>query len=106
MYLLGALYHHGYHVTQDFSAAFDWYHQSAELDSPQAAYALSLLYSEFRDLERSRSFCRAAADLGHPLAQNNWGLLLETGAEGVEKNIEEAMRYYKSAVASGNSRAG
>jgi TPR repeat protein len=47
---------------------------------------------------RAAPLFRAAAELGHPMAQYNLGCMYDNG-DGVRKNAREAVRYYELAAA-------
>jgi TPR repeat protein len=67
------------------------------------AYNLARISENGRaDFKQIFSFYEKAAKAGHAPAQNNLGLLYQTG-NGVKADLEEAARWYESAANQGNS---
>ena len=57
------------------------------------------------DTEKGFKYIKMAADSGLPIAQWNLGKIYEIGFFKVEKNTEEAIRWYKRAAALGHELA-
>ena len=57
-----------------------------------------------KDSDKALEFYRQAADMGHPQAQEDLGLIYYTGY-GVEQNFVEAVKWYKKAALQGRIKS-
>jgi TPR repeat protein len=57
-----------------------------------------------KDSDKALEFYRQAADMGHPQAQEDLGLIYYTGY-GVEQNFVEAVKWYKKAALQGRTKS-
>ena len=89
----------------DFGQAYALYRQEAEQGSPQAQYALGLLYHDgkgvAKDLQASLKWMKKAAESGLIDAQLFVGNLYFDG-EGVGQDYQAAIRWYMMAARKGN----
>ena len=122
---LGAAFHNGDGVPQDYQEAAKWYQEAAtwykmaeeaehlghmELYTENlcACYnAIGDIYfnnSPQQDYLKAKKWYKSAAKLGDSYAQAQLGWLYKTG-NGVTENLQEAVRWYKLAAEQGNDFA-
>jgi len=110
--LLGTLYYSGLGVTTDENHAFKLFERAAAADDRDAMFLLARMNllghgpartNADADRDAARWFFEAARR-GHADAQYHLGLLFYAGT-GVEKNIEEAMKWIRRAAGSGHEAA-
>ena len=99
---LGNLYEHGRGVAQDYAKAAALYKQAADAGSAFGAGSLGYLTEKglgvaADDAEAARLY-RIGADGGEAFAQRNMGVMYSDGRGGLDKNPEEAFRFYKMAA--------
>ena len=94
---LGRLYESGRGLLQDRQQARSWYEKAAARGSGNAMNSLGLLSEENRDDAAAVGWYRKAADLNHAGAMGNLGYCYEVG-RGVDRNMDEALRYYRKAA--------
>src|SRR5215831_5113160 len=77
--------------------------------SPLELFCLARVYGEGKGVPRndqtSLMYLRKSAERGFPSAQLVMGLWYESGAPGIPKDTNEALRWYKLAAAQGNVSA-
>ncbi len=106
---LGALYNLGLIAMEsdhpDYKAAAGYFGKAADLGSPDAAYALALLYKEGKGVEqnlpRSIEWLRKAAAEHIVAAQLELAIATFNG-EGVDRNESLAASYFRRAAAASN----
>ena len=110
---IGALYNLGLLAAEEkepqFAAAAQFFRRAADLGSPDAAYALGLLYKEGRGVSKNEKtaveWLRRAAAEHLVAAQVELGVAYFNG-EGVETNESLAASYFRRAAAANNPIAG
>jgi len=109
-YNLGIMYRYGNGVEADGPLALDWLTRAAEADHPDAQLELSylLLPPETKgvalDPEAAAMWAMRAAEAGLPDAEVWLAYLYETG-QGVEADLRQARRWYRTAASHGISIA-
>jgi TPR repeat protein len=107
--LLGAMYHEGKGVTQDYIESEKWFRKSAEQGNAVAQRYLGQIYEEGRNgipqnyFEAIKWF-RLAADQGDAEAQYSIGSMFRKGI-GLSQDYAEAMKWYRLAANQDNSNA-
>ena len=104
MYNAAFCYLIGLGVEQNISEGLDFMMQSAILGCADAMYYLSGICSERGADEKAFHWMLRAAEGGHVTAMNELGVMYYDGT-GVEKNIDEALRWFEKAAAEGNANA-
>lgn len=106
MTALGQMYSvdHGIIFPHDYQKAVDWYKKAADKNDPVAQNNLGFLYARGvmngeKDMEEAVAWYRKAGENGYPLALFNLGYHYQSGY-GVEKNENEAISFYRKALAS------
>ena len=99
---LASLYEEGRGVAQDYVKAASLYKLAADAGSAIGAGALGFLTERGLgvpqdDVEAVRLY-RIGAEGGEAFAQRNMGVMFTEGRGGLEKNPEEAFKYYKQAA--------
>ncbi len=92
---------------KDNACAIKWLERAAAKGRPSAMSLLAWLYAtdpEHRDLAKSVSYYRAAAEAGDLAAQNNLGEFYETG-RGVPQDPTQAFSWYTRAAEAGFPQA-
>jgi tetratricopeptide (TPR) repeat protein len=106
---LGWAYEHGSGVNADTIEAVKWYWKSADQGDDFAQFALGFLYEKGKgipqDLEEAAHLYRKAAEQGNDAAENNLGVMYELGRGGLQKNINQAIIWYKKAASKNNQNA-
>ena len=97
---LGHSYRDGVHgLKKDLTQAFTWLKRAADLKHVNAIQACGYAYLHGQGVERSSSrgliMMGAAATMGSEHACGILGLANETGLHGVDKNPQEATRWYR-----------
>lgn len=102
---LGSLYYHGKgQIEQDFNEAVQWFRKAAEQGNTHALNNLGICYEEgagvSRDYAMAKEYYKKSASGNHPSAANNLGYIYL-----LEKNYEDAIRWFHLASALGSSDA-
>lgn len=84
--------------------ALRYFSKSAGLGEPTAMFTLGVKHSQRNEVARAAELYRAAAEAGSPAAMNNLGSLYLNG-KGVEKDLDEAERWFLRSVELGNRNA-
>lgn len=99
-YDLGAEYHNGNEIKQDYSKAAHYYQIACEAKNADGCYRLGVLYEKGNGVEKNfvkaREYYKSACDLKHANGCNNLGVLYENG-QGVRLDFTKASQYYKIA---------
>jgi TPR repeat protein len=101
--VLGYCYKYGSGVKKDKAEAIKWATRAAEQGSSIAQSDLAHYYYVNRNYVKAVKWFRLAAEQDSVFAQYYLGLCYEKG-RGVDKNIEEAVKWYKLADADGLAR--
>ncbi|HET6402019.1 MAG TPA: tetratricopeptide repeat protein [Candidatus Kapabacteria bacterium] len=105
---LGMMYFDGDGVEQDYSKAFAYLIQAAEMGNSTAQHNLALMYEDGLGVEQNSAnaigWWTKAAIQGNTGSQNNLGRAYEIGS-GVKQNFEEARQWYQLAAEQGFSEA-
>jgi TPR repeat protein len=99
-YNLGVMYENGEGIPQDYKKAVEWYSKAAKQGNSDAQGML-------RELEERKKQEREwinAAEQGDATAQNNLGVMYETGRGG-NKDLGEAAWWYRKAAEQGDADA-
>lgn len=99
-YRLGVLYTDGKIVPKDYEQAIKWYSLAAQQEHPKAQVYLAMLYQKQKDYKNAAMWYVKAAGHGEPKAQYYLGLMFLAG-KGVQKNIEEALKWLDKAASQG-----
>ena len=101
---LGALYHNGQGMPQDYGKARQWYEKAAEQGNAMAQHNIGLLYEKglgvSQDYGKARQWYEKAAAQGDATAQSNLGVLYDKG-----QDYTMARQWYEQAAAQGNAYA-
>ena len=115
-YSLGCLYCDGKGIRQNFSKAAEWFQKAVDSGNPQAAYELAKLYSSGNgveaDAEKAQSLYQAAlkgfldSEKSRPAVWREYRIagMYEKGL-GTDVNVQEAIRWYKTAADKGHGNA-
>ena len=115
-YSLGCLYCDGKGIRQNFSKAAEWFQKAVDSGNPQAAYELAKLYSSGNgveaDAEKAQSLYQAAlkgfldSEKSRPAVWRKYRIagMYEKGL-GTDVNVQEAIRWYKTAADKGHGNA-
>ena len=106
---LADAYEDGDGVEKDEAKAFTYYEKAAKAGESWAQIKLGLFYDEGThgcevDHQTSFMWFKRSVDAGNPTAYCFVGLCYQDG-EGVEKNIQEAIKYYNLAAENGDTDA-
>lgn len=106
---LGSLYERGQGVEKNAANAFEWTKKAAEQNDPVAMFNLACYHDKGFGVKKNQqtalTWYRKAAEYGHPEAAALIASLIETGDRGLEKDMDEAVRWYQIAANRGQ-RAG
>ena len=102
---LGKAYRDGLRTPVDHETAAEWFRKSAEAGNDCSAYALGKLLLEQEQFSQAQLWLQKASQQNNQYAQYRLGKLLLTGAEGVPKNVDAAIRYLKDSAAQGSQFA-
>ena len=101
---LGAMYHQGEGVPQDFAEAAKWYRQAAEQGDAGAQFRLGAMYDQGQgvpqDYVEAAKWYRQAAEQGDAGAQFLLGAMYHQG-EGVLQDDAEAVWWFRQAADQG-----
>ncbi|MGN1468197.1 MAG: MobP3 family relaxase [Ruminococcus sp.] len=113
-YRIGQMYLYGQGTEVDIKKAVEWFEKSAQLDNPDAYYQLGYLYKKYGMCKKAvtQTYFSKALDLytksfaKNPNGSNayNIGIMYQYGL-GVERDIEEAVKWYKKSLEFGNCKA-
>jgi TPR repeat protein len=102
---LGNAYESGQGVTESVTEAARWYERAATAGHAGAQVNLATIYLEGRAIRRNTALAarwfRAAAAQGDVMAQFNLGVLLETGAPGMTRDLTGAASWFRKAADQG-----
>ena len=101
---LGFFYQTGKNVVEvDMEKALSYYEKAAEQGSVKAQYNLGILYLNGIGIKKDKSkafaLFKKSADLGHPDAQHQVGAFYDFAIGDVQKDVKEAIKWYKKAAA-------
>ena len=105
---LGELYYlkcNGASFRNDFKISHKWFERAASFGIPNAMYNTGMGYYNFGEFELALEWINKAAELNYPDAFNQLGEMYYFGREGVEKNLEEAIKFFRKAADLGNTSA-
>ena len=102
---LGRAYLYGEGVERDYRAALSWAKKAADRDLPDGWFAVGSIYDDYRfegcDYAEAMKWFRKAAGSDdariRSCGRNSLGTLYEFG-QGVERDLEEAERWYRKAT--------
>ena len=99
---LGSLYERGQGVEKNAENAFEWTKKAAEQNDPVAMFNLACYHDKGFGVKKNQqtalTWYRKAAEYGHPEAAALIASLIETGDRGLEKDMDEAVRWYQIAA--------
>lgn len=105
---LGALYHKGLGVPQDYAQAIDWFTKAARQGHTEAQLNLGYIYDKGvgveQDYKKAVNWYRKAAEQGDANAQFNLGMMYYDGS-GVVQDYVEAHRWLNIAASNGHTDA-
>ena len=94
-------------IPADIRKAIYWYEKAAETFAP-SAFTLGRIYDVGnmvpQDLEKAAKYYLKAANLGHPQAMFNVGVMYLNG-EGVTKNPQQGINWLQKAAQNGEPNA-
>ncbi len=103
---IGSLYANGDGVEVDDYKAFEWYVKSASGGNVQAQSNVGAMYAMGngvdKDSDQAIIWFEKASDEGDPNAQFNLAVLLSNDSHGITKDLERAVRLYRSAAEKGH----
>lgn len=100
---LGCCYKNGFGVKKDSEEAAECFKKAANLGYVDAMVELGDYYQGVLvDLKKAKSWYQAAAEEGHPVAQNKLGVLY---ANEDQPDYQEAIKWYKKAMKQDNAWA-
>ena len=92
----------GIGTERNLTEAAAWFRKAADQDNSYALYLLGNCYANGegvdRDQEAAGEYYRKAAERGDPWAQVRYGERLKNGVFGVEKNVDEAVQWFRKAA--------
>jgi len=94
--MVGWMYHTGRGVKMNMDDARYWYLIAAESNSPEAQFYLGRLYAQEEKYQDAISCFRESAMQNYIPAIYQMGMMYALG-EGVDRNKEEAYKYYEQA---------
>ncbi len=118
-YYLGAMYHYGLGVEKDHQLAATWYkkavangHEEAQKElkkitdttSENVSFEVALKHYEKQDYQTAFTSFKKLAEQGDAKAQLKLAIMYEKG-QGVKKNNEEAIEWYKKSAVRGIKQA-
>ena len=93
----------------DFSTAFEEFHEAAEQGDVRAQNVLGFMYENGQGVGKNEkqaiAWYRIAADQGFSEAQTALGHMYEMGLNGISTDIEQALYWYHKAADQGCARA-
>ena len=105
---LGAAYHNGEGVEQDFAEAVKWFRLAAAQGNAQAQNSLGYVYMYGKGVEQDEieavKWIRLAAEQGFAKAQDNLGTCYMNGM-GIEEDRAEAVKWHRLAAIQGFAKA-
>jgi TPR repeat protein len=106
-YLVGSYYMGERFVEANFPEAVRWFEMAARRDHSEAMYYLSvLLYGDYPGVTQSQRdaifYLYNAAQRNHAYAMLGLGLSFQNGIGGLPRNRDEALCWYRRALAAGN----
>jgi TPR repeat protein len=105
-YLLGLMAYNGRGRPKDIQEALRLHTEAAKFGNPDAQFELFVLaMNGVGDRAKALLYLREAARREQPRAMANLAALHATGELGVEKNLEEAVKWYRGAADKGIARA-
>lgn len=108
-YTLGLMYLQGREVDQDNKQAISWLGKSSKQGYSLAAYRLGKIYLDDNvakaDLTLAVKHITQAAKKGYSPSQYLLGTLYQSGKQGVTKNKETAMKWFRLAAGQGHKMA-
>lgn len=108
MFQLGAMYHDGQLVKQDFATAMDWFGKAAAKGDERAQFNLGVMYyigeGVKQNYAKAQSWFEAAAKQKNARAQFNLGVMYYR-AEGVKQNYAQALSYFAESGSQGFAEA-
>ena len=100
--MLGNCYYNGYYVDIDYAEALSWREKAAEQGDAKAQLLVAQQYfsgiGTLRDIEKAKHWYTLAAENDNIEAQCQLAKLLETGLDGIVKNLAGAFYWYKKAA--------
>lgn len=102
--LLGVFYNKGYGVKQDKLEAVKYFKKIGKYDK-YASYYLGEYYRSIKEYEKAKYYFEISARRGSGAAHVELGIMHEKG-EAFDKNINEALKYYKKAYNNYKSKIG
>ncbi len=97
---LGSLYERGQGVEKNAANAFEGTKKAAEQNDPIAMFNLACYHDKGFGVKKNQQIAltwyRKAAEYGHPEAAALIASLIETGDRGLEKDMDEAVRWYQA----------
>jgi len=105
-YLAGLMAYNGRGRPRDVRESLSLHIKAANLGQPDALFELFVYAMQgIGDRSRAIYYLREAANREQPRAMANLGALSATGQHGVERNLEEAVTWYRRAAGQGIGRA-
>ncbi|KAG0232610.1 hypothetical protein BGW41_001771, partial [Actinomortierella wolfii] len=104
MFNLGSMYELGIYIERDDNKALDLFRAAGDIDPVAPLHTEWLISPHYRTPTSDSdaiSLYREGAARGYAAAQHNLGRMYEKG-RGVEKDIDQAMEWYKKAANSGH----
>jgi TPR repeat protein len=100
---LGFLFENGIGVMRDLEQACSYYQSAAAKGHPLAQYHYAWILENHLDNGfLSFKYYKSSADQSYSLAQTKVAMIYERGSYGIEKNLNEAVRYYRAAAMHGH----
>ncbi len=101
---LGAMFHDGDGIDQDYAKALEWYTKAAQAGNRQAAFNLALMYRNGEgtsvNLDAAHGWFVRASDAGDVRAAFHLGQMSYTG-QGATQDFEKALQYYLKSARGG-----
>jgi TPR repeat protein len=105
---LGAAYHLGRGVPQDYAEAMRWFRKAADQGYAAAQNNIGMMYDQAqgvpRDYPEAMRWYRKAADQGYAAGQYDLGVMYFSG-QGVPQDYAEGMRWFRKAADQGYAAA-
>lgn len=102
-YYLGLIYEDALGVKQDYNKALEWYRAGEEHDCPLCNVGIARAYEYGQGVNQSMAIAlkcyRKAADLGEDMALFRLGQIYFDGCEGLDKDTETALHFFKKTSA-------
>ncbi|WP_462154763.1 tetratricopeptide repeat protein [Pseudoalteromonas piscicida] len=91
-----------------YKKAREGFEKDDAINDPHSLFSLAYILnngSDGSDPDETKgcNLWKQAAEKGHTVANNNYGICLEDGDGNLEKDIQEAVKYYKKAASQGSS---